>query len=65
MFGKTISYAIQGIDATKIIVEADVKGGLFKFSIVGLPSNSVKKAEIVFLLLSRIRDIILNLITTQ
>jgi len=45
MFGKTISYAIQGIDATKIIVEADVKGGLFKFSIVGLPSNSVKESR--------------------
>ena len=45
MFGKTISYAIQGIDATKIVVEADVKGGLFKFSIVGLPSNSVKESR--------------------
>jgi len=45
MFGKTISYAIQGINATQIIVEADVKGGLFKFSIVGLPSNSVKESR--------------------
>ncbi|MCK4957186.1 MAG: ATP-binding protein, partial [Candidatus Cloacimonetes bacterium] len=45
MFGKSISYAIQGIDATRIIVEADVKGGLFKFSIVGLPSNSVKESR--------------------
>ncbi|MFO7896043.1 MAG: YifB family Mg chelatase-like AAA ATPase [Candidatus Cloacimonadales bacterium] len=45
MFGKTLSYAIQGIDATKIEVEADVKGGLFKFSIVGLPSNSVKESR--------------------
>jgi magnesium chelatase family protein len=45
MFGKTISYAIQGIDAQQITVEADIKGGLFKFSIVGLPSNSVKESR--------------------
>lgn len=45
MYGKTISYAIQGIDAEQITVEADIKGGLFKFSIVGLPSNSVKESR--------------------
>ena len=45
MYGKTISYAIQGIDAQQITVEADIKGGLFKFSIVGLPSNSVKESR--------------------
>lgn len=45
MFGRTISYAIQGIDARQISVEADVKGGLTKFSIVGLPSNSVKESR--------------------
>jgi len=45
MFGKTISYAIQGIDAQKIAVEGDIKRGLFRFSIVGLPSNSVKESR--------------------
>ncbi|MCK5050115.1 MAG: YifB family Mg chelatase-like AAA ATPase [Candidatus Cloacimonetes bacterium] len=45
MYGKTISYAIQGIDAQQITVEADIKGGLAKFSIVGLPSNSVKESK--------------------
>ncbi len=45
MYGKTISYAIQGIDAQQITVEADIKGGLSKFSIVGLPSNSVKESK--------------------
>jgi magnesium chelatase family protein len=45
MYGKTISYAIQGIDALQITVEADIKGGLSKFSIVGLPSNSVKESK--------------------
>ncbi|MBT4575514.1 MAG: YifB family Mg chelatase-like AAA ATPase, partial [Candidatus Cloacimonetes bacterium] len=45
MYGKTKSYAIQGIDAQQITVEADIKGGLSKFSIVGLPSNSVKESK--------------------
>jgi magnesium chelatase family protein len=45
MYGKTTSYAIQGIDAQQITVEADIKGGLGKFSIVGLPSNSVKESK--------------------
>lgn len=45
MYGKTISYAIQGIDAIQITVEADVKGGLYKFFIVGLPSDSVKESR--------------------
>lgn len=45
MYGRTISYAIQGIDACQVIIEADIKGGLFKFSIVGLPSNSIKESR--------------------
>ncbi|RLD56250.1 MAG: magnesium chelatase [Bacteroidetes bacterium] len=45
MYGKTISYAIQGIDAQQITIEADIKSGLFKFSIVGLPSNTVKESR--------------------
>ena len=45
MYGKTISYAIKGIDAQQITVEADIKGGLTKFTIVGLPSNSIKESR--------------------
>ncbi len=45
MYGQAISYAIQGIDAQKVTVEADVKGGIYKFFIVGLPSNSVKESR--------------------
>ncbi len=45
MFGKTLSYAIEGIEARQVTVEADIKGGLFRFSIVGLPSNSVKESR--------------------
>ena len=45
MYGRTISYAIAGIDAQQITVEADIKGGLYKFSIVGLPSNSIKESR--------------------
>ena len=45
MYGKTYSFAIQGIDAQKVTVESDIKGGLFKFSIVGLPSNSIKESR--------------------
>ncbi len=45
MFSKSISYAVLGIDATQVTVEADIKGGLGKFSIVGLPSNTIKESR--------------------
>ena len=45
MYGKTISYGINGIDAEKIEIEADIRGGLAKFTIVGLPSNSIKESK--------------------
>lgn len=45
MYGKTLSYAIQGIDARQVIVEADVRGGNTLFTIVGLPSNSIKESK--------------------
>jgi magnesium chelatase family protein len=45
MYGRAFSYAIQGIDAVQVEIEADIKGGLFRFSIVGLPSNSVKESK--------------------
>lgn len=45
MFAKTYSYTLNGIDAEKIDIEIDVKTGLFRFIIVGLPSNSVKESK--------------------
>lgn len=45
MYGRTISYGLNGIDAEQITVEADIRGGLSKFIIVGLPSNSIKESR--------------------
>ena len=45
MFARTFSYTLNGIDAEKIDIEAHVKSGLYRFSIVGLPSNSVKESR--------------------
>ena len=45
MYGRTLSYAIQGIESQQITVEADIKGGILKFAIVGLPSNSIKESR--------------------
>jgi magnesium chelatase family protein len=45
MYSKTLSYAVNGIDAEQIIVEADIRPGLTKFVIVGLPSNSIKESR--------------------
>ena len=45
MYGRTFSYGLNGIDAEKIRVEADIRGGLGRFNIVGLPSNSIKESR--------------------
>ncbi|PID27607.1 MAG: magnesium chelatase [Candidatus Cloacimonadota bacterium] len=45
MYDKTVSFAVHGIDAEKVTVEADLKSGIGKFNIVGLPSNSVKESK--------------------
>jgi magnesium chelatase family protein len=45
MYGNTISFAIHGINAEKVTVEADLKSGLGRFNIVGLPSNSIKESK--------------------
>ena len=45
MFAKTYSYTLNGIDAEKIDIEVDVKTGMYRFTIVGLPSNSVKESR--------------------
>lgn len=45
MFGKTLSFATIGIDAVQISIEADTKAGLMKFTVVGMPSSSVKESK--------------------
>ncbi|MCL1826721.1 MAG: YifB family Mg chelatase-like AAA ATPase [Candidatus Cloacimonetes bacterium] len=45
MFAKAISYTLNGIDAEKIDIEVDITQGMSKFTIVGLPSNSVKESR--------------------
>ena len=45
MFAKTVSYTLNGIDAEKIDIEVDIVSGMYKFTIVGLPSNSVKESK--------------------
>ncbi len=45
MLGQTNSYATIGIDAIKISVETDMRGGTQPFAIVGLPSNTVKESK--------------------
>jgi magnesium chelatase family protein len=45
MLGKTKSYTTIGIDAIQISIETDIRGGLPAFSIVGLPSNTIKESK--------------------
>lgn len=45
MYGKTLSYTLNGIDAEKLFIECDTRGGLTRFAVVGLPSNSVKESR--------------------
>jgi len=44
-YGKLLSYCIVGIDAYPIDIESDLRGGNPKFTIVGLPSSSVKESK--------------------
>lgn len=46
MLAKTLCYALSGIDATAVTVEAYVSGGmLFQFSMVGLPDTAVRESR--------------------
>ncbi len=44
-YGKIYSYSLLGIDAYPIQIESDIRIGIVKFSIVGLPSSSVKESK--------------------
>ena len=54
MASKVYSAALVGLDAEPIEVEADVSGGLTKFSVVGLPDAAVQEAR------ERVRSAIKN-----
>ena len=45
MYSKVYSAGLNGLEAQKIIVEADVSGGLPSFQMVGLLASAVKEAR--------------------
>lgn len=45
MFSKIISFGLFGIEAYKVIVEADISGGLPRFDVVGLPDTAVSESK--------------------
>lgn len=45
MYSKVYSAGLNGLEAQKILVEADVSGGLPSFQMVGLLASAVKKPE--------------------
>ncbi len=54
MLAKTTTYAIDGIEARHVTVEADIRNGLPSFTIVGLPDAAVREAR------ERVRAALLN-----
>ncbi len=44
-YGNIYSYSLLGIDAYPIQIESDIRTGISKFAIVGLPSSSVKESK--------------------
>lgn len=45
MFSRVISLGLFGMDAYKVIVEADISGGMPRFDIVGLPDTAVSESR--------------------
>ena len=45
MFSRIISLGLFGMEAYKVIVEADISGGLPRFDIVGLPDTAVSESR--------------------
>ena len=45
MFARVMSLGLFGMDAYKVIVEADISGGLPRFDIVGLPDTAVSESR--------------------
>lgn len=45
LFAKVTSLGLFGMEAYKVIVEADISGGLPRFDIVGLPDTAVSESR--------------------
>ncbi len=45
MLGRAVSYTTIGIDAIRITIESDSRGGQTQFTIVGMATNSVKESK--------------------
>lgn len=54
LFSKIISLGLFGMEAYKVIVEADISGGMPRFDIVGLPDTAVSESK------ERVRSAIKN-----
>ncbi|MBQ4572538.1 MAG: YifB family Mg chelatase-like AAA ATPase [Clostridia bacterium] len=54
MFSRIISLGLFGMEAYKVIVEADISGGMPRFDIVGLPDTAVSESR------ERVRSAIKN-----
>ena len=54
MLAKVRTFALEGVDAVEVIVEADVRRGLPAFAIVGLPDRAVRESR------ERVRAAMLN-----
>ena len=54
MFARVVSLGLFGMEAYKVIVEADISGGLPRFDIVGLPDTAVSESR------ERVRSAIKN-----
>lgn len=54
MLSKSITYAIDGVQARRVTVEVDIRRGLPAFSVVGLPDAAVRESR------ERVRAALLN-----
>jgi len=45
MLARTLCFALQGVDGQPVLVETDVTGGIFGFSMVGLPDTAVRESK--------------------
>lgn len=54
LFSKIVSLGLFGMEAYKVIVEADISGGMPRFDIVGLPDTAVSESK------ERVRSAIKN-----
>ncbi|MGI8801919.1 MAG: magnesium chelatase domain-containing protein, partial [Solirubrobacteraceae bacterium] len=54
MLARTITFAVEGLEAHRVYVEFDIRSGLPAFNVIGLPAASVREAR------ERVRAAVLN-----